>query len=43
MENPGKKPVCVIVGAGPGIGAGNAHKFSKVSQNYSQSKVCAKQ
>lgn len=30
MENENKKkPVCVIVGVGPGIGAANAHKFAK--------------
>lgn len=28
MDNPEGKPVCVIVGVGPGNGAANAHKFS---------------
>ena len=29
MENENnRKPVCVIVGVGPGIGAANAHKFA---------------
>ena len=32
MQNPGKKPVCVIIGVGPGNGAANAHKFA--SQGY---------